>query len=53
MVPRCKAKPGEACDILDDLVELIHLERIEAAITMTSRGKKSNQKLLCEQTCGE
>jgi len=43
--PRCKAKPGEACDMLDDLVELIHLERIEAAITMTRRGKKSKLAL--------
>jgi hypothetical protein len=31
---RCKAKPGEACDILKNVVELIHVERIEAAITL-------------------
>ncbi|HEX4423796.1 MAG TPA: hypothetical protein VH079_00250 [Terriglobales bacterium] len=32
--PRCKAEPNKACDMLDDLVALIHLERIEAAISL-------------------
>jgi hypothetical protein len=42
--PRCKAKPGIACDMLDNVVELIHLERIEAAISLDEIAKKTNQK---------
>jgi hypothetical protein len=38
--PRCKAKPGAACDMLDDVIALIHLERIEAAITLDEAAKK-------------
>jgi hypothetical protein len=42
--PRCKAKPDEACDIVGDMVELIHLERIEAAITLdhAAKAKRKN-----------
>jgi hypothetical protein len=42
--PRCNAPPEEACDMLDDTVELIHLERIEAAITLdrTAKAKRKN-----------
>jgi hypothetical protein len=38
--PRCKAKPGTACDMLDDDLDLIHLERIEAAVVMDVAAKK-------------
>jgi hypothetical protein len=38
--PFCKAKPGIACEMLDDMVELIHLERIEAAITLDEMVKQ-------------
>lgn len=38
--PRCNAKPGEVCEMLDNVVELIHLERIEAAITLDDAAKK-------------
>jgi hypothetical protein len=40
--PRCKAKPGEACDILENALELMHLERIEAAIIRDVARKKMN-----------
>jgi len=32
--PRCKAEPGEACVKLKNMIELIHLERIEAAVAI-------------------
>jgi hypothetical protein len=32
--PRCNAQPGEACEMINDRAELIHLERIEAAISL-------------------
>jgi hypothetical protein len=35
--PRCKAKPEIACDMLDDEVAVIHLERVEAAIPWIKR----------------
>jgi hypothetical protein len=41
--PRCKVKPGKACDMLDDVVAVIHLERIEAAIKL-DHAAKSKQK---------
>lgn len=37
--PRCKAKPGKACLKLKDDIELIHLERIEAAAAMDRAAK--------------
>jgi hypothetical protein len=40
--PRCKAKPRIACDMLDEVVELIHRERIEAAVTLDQAAKKHN-----------
>jgi hypothetical protein len=39
--PRCKAEPNEACDMLDDVVALIHLDRIEADITL-NQAKRAN-----------
>ncbi|HEX4425828.1 MAG TPA: hypothetical protein VH079_10540 [Terriglobales bacterium] len=41
--PRCNAQPDEACDMLDDMVELIHFERIEAALTL-DRAAKAKRK---------
>jgi hypothetical protein len=32
LCPRCNAGPGAACYMLDGVVALIHLERIEAAV---------------------
>jgi hypothetical protein len=40
--PRCKAKPGKACVVIKDSLELIHLERIEAAITLDEVAKKAS-----------
>jgi hypothetical protein len=37
--PRCKAKPEIACDMLDDEVAVIHLERVEAAIPVDQAAK--------------
>jgi hypothetical protein len=37
--PRCNAQPNEACDMLGDMVEMIHLERVEAAITLDQAAK--------------
>jgi hypothetical protein len=41
--PRCKAKPGTACDMLDDDLDLIHLERVEAAVVMDVASKKARK----------
>jgi hypothetical protein len=38
--PRCKAKPGIACDMSDGVVELIHVERIETAIALDEMVKQ-------------
>jgi hypothetical protein len=38
--PRCKAEPGEACVKLKNLIELIHLERIEAAAEIDRAAKR-------------
>jgi hypothetical protein len=32
--PRCGAKPGNVCELFDGEVEVIHIERIAAAIAM-------------------
>jgi hypothetical protein len=32
--PRCSAKPGEAGDMSDDVVELMDFERIEADVML-------------------
>jgi hypothetical protein len=43
--PRCKAKPGRACDLLDGEVEIVHIERIAAAAkgdVAAKRVQKSN-----------
>ena len=37
--PRCKAEPGEACVKLKNMIELIHLERIEAAAAIDRAAK--------------
>lgn len=42
--PRCEAKPGEACDMLDGAVASIHLERIEVAITVDEAAKAKQKK---------
>jgi hypothetical protein len=39
--PRCKAAPGVACQKLRDEVELIHIERIEAAAEKDLAAKKA------------
>jgi hypothetical protein len=44
--PRCKAKPGKVCHMLDGAVELVHIERIKAAAAMDVRAKKAREKLL-------
>ena len=38
--PRCKAEPGEACVKLKNTIELIHLERIEAAAEIDRAAKR-------------
>jgi hypothetical protein len=38
--PRCKAEPGEACVKLKNMIELIHLERIEAAAAIERAAKR-------------
>ena len=39
--PRCTAKPGEACDVLIDKgLEVVHVERIKAALAMDVAAKK-------------
>jgi hypothetical protein len=42
--PRCKAKPETACDMLDEDLDLIHLERIEAAVVMDIAAKRARKK---------
>jgi hypothetical protein len=32
--PRCAATPGQICEILNGELELVHIERIEAAAAM-------------------
>jgi hypothetical protein len=45
--PRCKVGPGAVCDMLDDVVALIHLGRIEAAISLheVAKNAKFNRKI--------
>jgi hypothetical protein len=40
--PRCEAKPGIPCDMLANVVDLIHRVRIKVAITLEETAKKSN-----------
>jgi hypothetical protein len=42
--PHCKAKPGKPCLVVKGAVESIHLERIEAAITLdhAAKAKRKN-----------
>jgi hypothetical protein len=42
--PCCKAKSGVACDTPKGEVEVIHLERIEAAAAMDAAAKKTRNK---------
>jgi hypothetical protein len=42
--PRCKAGPNEACDMLDDVLALIHLERIEAAVSRNQAAKAQQKR---------
>lgn len=39
--PRCKAKSGEPCIGIGDELELVHLQRIEAAAKADVAAKKS------------
>ena len=32
--PRCHAVPGTACEVLDEELEIVHVERIKLAIVM-------------------
>lgn len=42
--PRCKAKPGKVCEILQGEIGLVHLQRIKAALTMDVAAKKANER---------
>jgi hypothetical protein len=37
--PRCKAKPGEVCELLEREVETVHVQRIEEAARMNAAVK--------------
>lgn len=42
--PRCKAEPGTACVMPAVDLDVIHLERIEAAVVMDVAAKKARKK---------
>jgi hypothetical protein len=41
--PRCAAKSGQICEIFHGEVELVHVERIEAATAMDVAAKTAQQ----------
>jgi hypothetical protein len=41
LCPRCKAEPGKVCEIFDGEVEIVHLERIKAALEMDATARKA------------
>jgi hypothetical protein len=42
--PRCGARPGKICELFDGEVELVHVDRIDAATLMDAAAKKAKKK---------
>jgi hypothetical protein len=41
--PRCHAEPGAACEVLDEDLEIVHVERIELATEMDGPAKSTSR----------
>ncbi len=41
---RCKAEPGQVCEIRDGEIELVHIERIKAAAAEDAAANRTQKK---------
>jgi hypothetical protein len=42
--PRCKAKPGQACDKLNNGFDVVHVERIAVAAAKDLKAKEARER---------